>query len=271
MIKIGLIGTTGRMGVEIINIISTRDNLEISDSHITAKDINLEGQNIYSTFNVKGKISDAVFTSSMEDVFKKADMVIDFSSQEGLENCINVAQKINKPLLSGSTPMSDEIMQKLLNLSKHTKVCWSSNTLESMAIIQNICAEVAKLLPSYDCEIIEAHHRNKKDSPSGTAVSIGNHIAEARGFDLDEIAKFGRHGNDTQRLSNEIGFSSVRGGEMIFGEHEIKFFGAKDTISITHTCHSRQAFAEGAVNCAIKLYNKSEKTGFFTIRDLIYG
>ena len=122
------------------------------------------------------------------------------------------------------------------------------------------------MLKDYDCEILERHHNKKKDSPSGTAIMLGQEVAKARDMNFDDVAIFNR---SNERIKDQIGFASIRGGS-IFGEHDVMFIGDNDEITITHKAYNRKLFAVGAVECAIKLFNKKEN-GFYTIEDLIFN
>ena len=119
----------------------------------------------------------------------------------------------------------------------------------------------------YDCEIVEKHHNQKLDAPSGTAKTIGQAVADGRGVNFNQNAVFGRNPQSEKRHVNEIGFSSIRGGN-IFGEHDVMFIGQNDEITISHKAFNRKLFAVGAINCALKLLEKKEN-GFYSIEDLL--
>lgn len=240
-IKIGVIGYQGRMGQEIVNILKQKNNIEILTNGGEAG-------------------------GDKNEIFKNANIVIDFTNIDGLNECLNFVEKYNTPLISGSTPMNKETMDRIMKISKNTKICWSANTSIGVAITKKIANTLGKMLKDYDCEILERHHNKKKDSPSGTAIMLGQEVAKARDMNFDDVAIFNR---SNERIKDQIGFASIRGGS-IFGEHDVMFIGDNDEITITHKAYNRKLFAVGAVECAIKLFNKKEN-GFYTIEDLIFN
>ena len=238
MLKVGIVGYKGRMGQELIGILEQK-NLSI----ITDDD--------------KCKL------------FDLADIVIDFSSADGLRECLQEVKRTKKPLVSGSTPMSDELYEEMLRVSKETKICWSSNMSIGIAIIKKMSYMLGQMLSGdeYDCEIVEKHHNQKLDAPSGTAKTIGQAVADGRGVNFNQNAVFGRNPQSEKRQVNEIGFSSIRGGN-IFGEHDVMFIGQNDEITISHKAFNRKLFAVGAINCALKLL-KQKENGFYSVEDLL--
>ena len=239
-LKIGVIGYQGKMGQEICKVLQSKNVKIITDG---------------------GELN-----GNKKNIFINSDVIIDFSSAEGLNECLDLAVQFQKPLVSGSTPMTDELMQKMIRASKQTKICWSANMSIGIAIVKKIATETAKVLKEYDCEILEIHHNQKKDAPSGTAIAIGKAISQARKQNFNDISVFSRSGL-SKRKANEIGFSSIRGGS-IFGEHEIMFIGQNDKISISHQAFNRTLFAIGAVECIYQLL-KQKSNGFFTLEDLV--
>ena len=198
-------------------------------------------------------------------MFDLADIVIDFSSADGLKECLQEVKRTKKPLVSGSTPMSDELYKEMLEVSKDAKICWSSNMSIGIAIVRKLLSECGKLLGDYDCEIFERHHNKKKDAPSGTAIMLGKTVADSRNLNFDDVFIYDRK---SERKKHQIGFSSVRGGNIV-GEHEVMFIGENDEIKITHKAYNRSLFAVGAVQCAIKLLQQ-KKIKFYKVEDLLF-
>ncbi len=233
-IVVGVVGSNGRMGQEILSVLASKCIKTLTCDNGDSK----------------------------SELFDKADIVIDFSSAEGLKECLKEAVRTKKPLVSGSTPMSDELRNEIEKASKETRIFWSSNTSIGVAICKKAVAMLANELADYDCELVEIHHNKKKDAPSGTARTLAETVAKARGLSNDVIC----YENNHERKKDQICISSVRGG-CVFGEHEIMFLGQNDSITIKHTAYNRRLFATGAVECALKLINKTEN-GFYTIEDL---
>ena len=238
-IKIGIVGYNGRMGQELIKVAQQRNIAVITED-------------------------------DKQKLFELSDIVIDFSSTNGLKECLQEAKKTGKPLISGSTPISDDLYEQMLDISKTTKICWSSNMSTGIAIVKKMSCMLGKMLSGkeYDCEVLKKHHNQKIDAPSGTAKTIGQAVADGRRIEFNKTAIFGRTPQSGKRQINEIGFSSVRGGN-IFGEHDVMFIGQDDEITISHKAFNRRLFAVGAFNCALKLLEK-KKNGFYSVEDLLF-
>ena len=231
-IKIGVIGHKGRMGQEVLQVLKDK--------------------------NIEAVLLDDEIKGNKLDVFKKADVVIDFSSPKGLQECLECVKKTNTPLVSGSTPISNELLDEINKTNEKSKkesgrelIYWASNMSIGIDLTKKIAKELGGVLKSedFDCEILEAHHHNKKDAPSGTAISLGKSVAEGRKVDFEKVASFDRN---KQRVEGEIGFASIRGGS-IFGEHEVMFIGESECIAIKHIAYNRKVFAIGAVEKALKM------------------
>ena len=231
-IKIGVIGHKGRMGQEVLKVLNEK--------------------------NIEAVVLNDEINGNKIDVFTKADVVIDFSSPQGLKECLECVKKTNTPLVSGSTPINNELLGEIKEINEKSKketgkelVYWSSNMSIGIDLTKKIAKELGGILKSedFDCEILEAHHHNKKDAPSGTAILLGKSVAEGRQVDFEKVASFDR--NKT-RKEGEIGFASIRGGS-IFGEHEVMFIGESECISVKHIAYNRKVFAVGAVERALKM------------------
>ena len=236
-IKIGLAGYKGRMGDEILKVLHSRGITAITKGGEVGED--------------------------KTELFTNSDVVIDFTNTDGLLECLKFAKKTRVPLVSGSTPMNDDVMKQILEISKGSKICWSANMSICMAIARKLSSICGKLLTNYDCEILEKHHNKKKDAPSGTAIMLGESVAKSRNVKLEDVLVTDRN---SERKCGQIGFASVRGGSII-GEHDVMFIGENDEITITHKAYNRSLFAVGAVECAIKLLQQKQN-GFYRIEDL---
>ena len=237
-VKIGVIGYQGRMGQEILQILQKR--------------------------NVEAITFGGEIGGDKNEIFTKSDVVIDFTNNDGLKECLKFVEKTKTPFVSGSTPMNNELMAEILKLSQNSKICWSANMSIGIAITRKLASMCGKFLADYDCEIFERHHNKKKDAPSGTAIMLGKSVADGRGVEFDKVAVFDRN---QERQKGQIGFSSVRGGNIV-GDHDVMFIGEYDEIAITHRAYKRSLFAVGAVECALKLLDK-KNNGFYTIEDLL--
>ena len=194
-------------------------------------------------------------------------MLIDFSSPEGTRSCVEAAVKIHAGMVIGTTGLNDSDQKILSVASKKIAILQSPN----MSIGANFLFEVARLAAQrlkegYDIEIIEAHHRLKKDAPSGTAKKIAEVIAEQKGWDLKKAARFGRQGLTGERPKEEIGIHVIRAGDIV-GEHSVLFSGPGETIELKHSAQSRDAFARGALVAAVFVSKK--KNGLYSMADVL--
>ena len=275
MEKTGVIvcGSSGRMGSSIISLIKDHPNLvfiggidiKYTENEITKKPITdtagiLEKKNSPCKFVT---LKEALQWSS--GIKKK--VIIDFSSRASSIVYAQEAMLYNVPIVIGSTGFSEEDIEVVRGYAKHIPIILSGNMSMGINVLLNIVYNVSKYLGAgYDCEIVEKHHRHKKDAPSGTARMLAQNIAGQKKLDLKEAAVFGRCGEVGERTDNEIGIMSVRAGDII-GEHTVIFAGNDEIIEITHKAISRNNFAKGAIKAALWLGDK--KSGFFDMRDVL--
>ncbi len=199
---------------------------------------------------------------------KEVKVVIDFSSPNGCVDAINWCLENNTPLVIGTTGLSDDQKKFINKASKIIPIVFAPNMSLSVNVLFAISNLVAKYLPHAEVEIIEAHHRYKKDAPSGTALGIGEAIASGRGQDLAEVAKFGRerHAEDIRNQS-DIGFSVIRGGDIV-GQHTAMFILDGEELSLSSNITNRKSFASGAILAARFLVEQSEAK-LYTMQDVL--
>lgn len=275
MKKIGIIvcGSNGRMGRSVITLLSEYDGLVFiggADSSYASEEVTsmpvLNIENIESGAVPAGKfytLKDALHLTAGI----KNKVVIDFTSKSASLVHAAEAMLYSTPIVIGSTGFSDEDVNKIKGYSKHMPVVLSGNMSLGINVLLSIVYEASKYLgEGYDCEIIEMHHRKKKDAPSGTAKMLAESVAKQRNIDLNEKGVYGRCGAVGEREKDEIGILSVRAGDII-GEHKVIFAGNEEVIEITHKAVSRNNFARGAIKAAVWLNGK--KNGFFDMRDVL--
>ncbi len=209
-----------------------------------------------------GKFAFPVYTN-YEDIAEKPDVIIDFSIPKATLTMLAYAKKEHIPVVIATTGFSKEENEQIMECSKDLPIFKSANMSFDINLMTRILQEVAKALPNTDIEIIEAHHNRKIDSPSGTALLLADSINKA--LDNSMYYEFDRHNKHEKRSKNEIGFSSIRGGNIV-GEHTVEFIGENETFEITHKAYSRSIFADGAIKAARFLVNKPN--GFYTMDDL---
>ena len=254
--KIAIAGALGRMGNNLINSALSNNNVELVGV-FDVKDID-------SSFINKNQIQENVFTTR-EESFEKADIVIDFTTPKALFNFTEAAVSNNTGLVIGTTGLDESHFNLLKQTSNSTKVFYAPNMSYGVNTFFEIARKAAKHLKEFDIEIIETHHRHKKDAPSGTALKLGEEIVAELGLSKSNF-NFKRQDQEGQRKENEIGFSSIRGGN-IPGEHTVIFHGDNESVELTHKAHNRKIFSDGAIQAAVWLSTKEK--GFYTFKDMI--
>ena len=201
------------------------------------------------------------------DSLSNFEVLIDFSRPEASLNALAVCKDAGKAMVIGTTGFTDSELELIGQASKEIPIVFAPNMSVGVNLTLKILETSAKVIgPDSSIEIIEAHHRYKVDSPSGTALKMGEVIANALGRDLSECAVYGREGIEEPRDMNTIGFSSIRGGDVV-GEHTVAFFMDGERVEITHKASSRMIYANGAVRAANWLSDKS--SGLYSMQDVL--
>ena len=192
---------------------------------------------------------------------------IDFTLPDGAINGLGLCVEHKIPMVIGTTGFSAEQKQKIYQAGQKIPIVFAPN----MSVGVNLCLSLlrtaaATLDDDYDIEIIEAHHRHKVDAPSGTAIRMGEVVAEVLGVKLEEVAVYAREGNTGERKKGSIGFETIRAGDIV-GEHTVLFAGSGERIEIVHRASSRLTFARGAIRAALWLQNQS--AGVYDMQDVL--
>ena len=248
MIKVLINGCNGKMGQEVIKAIHDNEKFTV-----------LNGVD-------KEENPDYIFPvyTNINDIKEKPDVIVDFSIPVATMQILEYAKSNKVPIVIATTGLSEEQKQKIKKYSKAIPIFQSANMSYDINLMKRIVAEVAKNLIGTDIEIIETHHNRKVDAPSGTALLLAESINEALGNSMEY--NFNRFQNREKRKKNEIGFSSIRGGNIV-GEHTVCFFGENDCLEITHKAYSRGLFAEGALKGAEYIVGK--ENGYYTMNEII--
>ncbi len=244
MIKLFLTGINGRMG----RMITERAGLF--------------GASVTGGFDEAGENTLPVFAAP-EDVDSDFDVIVDFSHPSALGKTAALALRSGKPVVLATTGYSGEDEKTISGLAGRVAVFRSANMSLGINALVSVLPEFARILGGYDIEITEAHHRMKKDAPSGTALMLEK--AVEKGLDYEPGLKFGRSGQDP-RVKGEIGIHAVRGGTIV-GEHTVLFAGEDEMIEIKHTALSRKILADGALKAAAFIAGK--KPGLYSMQDLV--
>jgi 4-hydroxy-tetrahydrodipicolinate reductase len=193
---------------------------------------------------------------------------IDFSSPEATAGHAAAAAAAGAALVVGTTGVSADGKQAVAEAARKIPVVFAPNTSVGVTVLLQLCAEAARLLgPGFDLEIVETHHRRKRDAPSGTALRLAEALAEATGRDLARDARTAREGDIGPRGAHEIGIQTVRGGDVV-GDHTVFFLGDGERIEITHRASSRETFARGAVRAALWVA-AGRAPGLYDMRDVL--
>jgi len=248
MINVLVNGCNGRMGKEVIKQMRLYPNLHLSCGF----DINDIGINEFPVYQ------------KSEDINRPVDIIIDFSVPISTLNILEFAVENKIPIIIATTGFTIEEKEKIKEYSKSIPIFQSVNMSFDINLMSKIVSELALVLKDTDIEIIETHHNNKKDAPSGTALLLADSINKSLNNKKKYI--FDRHCLNEKRQKNEIGFSSIRGGNIV-GEHTVKFFSTNETFEITHTSYSRSVYADGALKAVEFLISKP--AGFYDMNNLI--
>lgn len=247
MVRVAVAGIAGRMGSRIAQLGSEQQDIEVTGGFEHPQHPKI-GRDLAEIFG--GAPCGRVIAGKMEDVLAGADVIIDFTSAATSLAHMQLAAAARKPMVIGSTGFSPEQTAQARQLAAQFPCVLAPNMSVGVNVLFKVVADVAKLLGNdFDIEIVETHHRFKKDAPSGTAVKLADVIARSLGRSLDEVGVYARHGLIGERNGKEIGVQTLRGGDIV-GEHTVLFAGMGERIELTHRAHSRDNFARGALLAA---------------------
>lgn len=261
--RIAIYGANGRMGQSLLLASQYLEDINVVAVLIRSGSHQIN-QQVAVPANSRGV--ELVYQASLNP-HTVVDVLIDFSTGASFDNALAIAIEKKAAFVSGTTGLNVQQKQALQNAANKIAVLWSANFSLGITLLKQLVSDAAKALgTSFDAEIIEMHHYHKEDAPSGTALALGQAIASARGQNFHEIAKYTRHGMNGIRPAGEIGFSTIRGGDVV-GEHTVMFIAPGERIEITHRAGTRDLFARGALRAAQWL--KGKPAGFYSIEDVI--
>ena len=241
MTKIAITGSNGRMGQALIEAVKLNPNVSQGSILNRGDDINR--------------------------VLKDFDVLIDFTRPEATLDALSVCQSAGKAMVIGTTGFSDDALKVIDQASSDIPIVFAPNMSVGVNLTLKLLETTAKVIGTdSNIEIVEAHHRHKVDAPSGTALKMGEVIANALGRDLSECAVYGREGTEEPRDRQTIGFSSIRGGDVV-GEHTVTFFMEGERVEITHKASSRMTYANGAVKACQWLTDQAN--GLYSMQDVL--
>ncbi len=249
MIGVAVTGAYGRMGTKIIKTVLKQEDMKVVAA-IEAPNTPFEGKDVGELIGVGNIGTEVSGAEKLKEVLetKKPDVIIDFTIATASVDTIKIAAECGVNLVVGTTGFSDDEMTEIIKAieENNIKAVIAPNMAVGVNVFFKIIKDLAHILPDYDIEIIEAHHKHKADAPSGTAVKAYEIIREELGRDKDEICVYGREGMVGERTAGEIGIHAVRGGDIV-GDHTVLFAGDGERLEIVHRAHSRQAFVNGVI------------------------
>ncbi len=262
-IRLAIHGASGRMGIEILQAARNRTDCVITAALVRAASPSHDEP----LSSILGKGAPDIDFLAHLDPEVPVDAILDFSTPDALETALAIAQSRKIAFVCGTTGLDDHQVERLKLASENIPVLWSANFSLGVALLKRMAALAATQLgPEFEAEILEIHHRGKRDAPSGTALALGRAIADARQHAFEDVFRYARHGTSEVRTPDEIGFAVMRAADVV-GEHTVMFASEGERIEITHRANSRGIFATGAVRSAIWLAR--QKAGWYDVSDVL--
>jgi len=258
--KLVVVGAAGRMGRRILSLAAEQGRFEVIGA--------VEKKGHFEIGECACPATAGVSSISFDSVYPPgADVVVDFSSPEGTDGTVGYCLKNKSALVLGTTGLDEKKILEISVAAKKIPVLYSTNTSVGMNILFSLAGKAAKMLGGrYDIEIIEQHHRFKKDAPSGSALTLAENICKTTGRKFPDSLVYGREGKSSARKEGTIGVHSVRAGD-ITGVHSVIFSTMGETITLNHTAHSRDTFAAGALHAAEWLVGR--KPALYSMADVL--
>jgi len=254
--KVAIAGAGGKMGRALIEAVQADGSFTLGAA------LDVAGSPALGT-----KVGNVTVASDIQAAVSAADVLIDFTRPEGTLGHVDACAAAGKAMVIGTTGFSPAQLARITEAARRIPIVLSPNFAVGVNVVFRLAQTAAKALgDSYDVEIIEAHHRQKVDAPSGTALMLGKLVAGALGRDLDQVASYGRQGDVGARPAKEIGFHAIRGGDIV-GEHSVVFAGAGERVEVAVRSQSRLTYAHGALR-AVK-FLQGKKSGLYDMQDVL--
>ncbi len=266
MIKAVVTGAAGRMGSRIVNVLSSSEGIRLHGA-VERKGHPLVKQDACGPAGLPSSGTLVLISDDLHGTLKTGDVLIDFTHPESSMEHIKASAELHKPIVIGTTGFTKEQLDQVAKYALAIPCVLSPNMSIGVNLCFKVLAEIARTIgDDYDMEIVEAHHRLKKDAPSGTAVKMAQVLAQAVNRDLEAVGVYARKGMIGERSKKEIGIQTLRAGDIV-GEHTVLFAGKGERIEITHRAHSRDTFAAGAIRAAKWIVGK--KPGLYDMQDVL--
>ncbi len=262
-LKIAIAGASGRMGQMLVQAVLADDGLQLSGALDVAGSAQL-GQDAAAAL---GRSSGTVIVSDIRQGLQGGQVLIDFTRPEGTMAHLALCRELGVNLVIGTTGFSEAQKQQITEAAGDIAIVMAPNMSVGVNVTLRLLQMAAQALSTgYDIEIIEAHHRHKVDAPSGTALKMGEVIAQALGRGLKDCAVYERYGHTGERDPSTIGFSTIRGGDIV-GDHTVLFAGTGERIEVTHKSSSRATYAQGSLRAARFLAGR--RSGLYDMFDVL--
>ena len=261
--RVAVAGASGRMGHMLIEAIQSADDCVLAGA------LDIAGNPFLGTDAAAflGQPSGVAVTADLAQGLQPAQVLIDFTRPEGTLAHLQVCRQLGVNAVIGTTGFSDAQKAEIAEIAQHIAIVMAPNMSVGVNVTLKLLEMAAKAMSTgYDIEIVEAHHRHKIDAPSGTALKMGEVIADALGRDLKDCAVYERYGITGERDPSSIGFATIRGGDIV-GDHTVLFAGTGERIEISHKSSSRTTYAQGSLRAVRFLADK--KTGLFDMFDVL--
>ena len=261
--RVAVAGASGRMGHMLIEAIQSADDCVLAGA------LDIAGNPFLGTDAAAflGQPSGVAVTADLAQGLQPAQVLIDFTRPEGTLAHLQVCRQLGVNAVIGTTGFSDAQKAEIAEIAQHIAIMMAPNMSVGVNVTLKLLEMAAKAMSTgYDIEIVEAHHRHKIDAPSGTALKMGEVIADALGRDLKDCAVYERYGVTGERDPSSIGFATIRGGDIV-GDHTVLFAGTGERIEISHKSSSRTTYAQGSLRAVRFLADK--KTGLFDMFDVL--
>ncbi|MGD9423608.1 4-hydroxy-tetrahydrodipicolinate reductase [Pantoea sp. NSTU24] len=263
-IRIAVVGAPGRMGRNLIEATQQAEGVALGAALVRAGS-SLIGSDAGEVAGI-GR-NGILIADDLRAVINDFDVLIDFTRPEGTLEYMAICREHGKAMVIGTTGFDEAGKAAIRAAAEEIAIVFAANFSVGVNLVLKLLEQAAKVMGEYaDIEIVEAHHRHKVDAPSGTALAMGEAIADAMAWKLDEHAVYAREGHTGERQPQTIGFATIRAGDIV-GEHTALFADTGERVEITHKASSRMTFAKGAVKSALWL--KGRKAGLFDMRDVL--
>ena len=253
MVRVGVFGANGRVGRLLIDDLKKSDDISLGSVFVKNS----------LDFSIDPSV---LVTTEIKSFLNACDIVIDFSLPEACEILLEATIKTPKPLVIGTTGLNTHQLNLLKQASENMPVLYATNMSLGVALLNRLVYQASSALEGFDIEIVEMHHKHKKDAPSGTALTLAESAAKGRNLDLDKVRVSGRDGNIGERSRDEIAVMALRGGDIV-GRHTVGFYNDGEFIELNHTATSRNTFSKGAIRAAQWLVGKD--SGLYSISDCL--